>query len=123
MPWNWTLHCASLFGFALTLLMHSYLMFAATVIIFGAGFFELRLPDLPENRWRRFVLSAVEWEKDWIAYPWTFRKWMRLLFVLLIGFVTVWALWTREPAALGMLMGGAYLVWVARDNKSGGVDL
>lgn len=121
-PWNWTLHCVALFGFMLTLLFHSYLMLAVTLILFGAGFFDLGLPDSPDNRWLVFVRRRVEWEKDWIAYPWSFRKVSRFFFVLLLGCVLIWALWTGEPAALALFVGFAFLIKVLAENKAGGID-
>lgn len=122
MVWNWTLHFAVLFGFALTLLLHSYLMLAATLIVFGAGFFELNMPQPPDNRWFRMVAEAIEWEKDWLAYPWNFDKWWRFLFVLLVACISIWALWMQEPLALGLLIGFAYLIKVVRENRDGGID-
>ena len=37
-------------------------------------------------------------------------------------FVTVWALWTRELATLGILAGFAYLAKVVRENKANDID-
>jgi len=121
-PWNWTLHLATLFCFALTLLFHSYLILAATTIFFGTGFFRLKLPEPPKNRWFTMVKRAVEWEKNWVAYPWTFRKWWRFLFTLLIVYVTIWALWTREPVTIALLIGFSYLLKVMTENKAKGID-
>lgn len=115
-PWNWTLHFAGLAGFTLTLLLHSYLMFAVSLIIFGAGFFQLNLPPLPENRWLRFVHSAVEWEKNWVAAPWNWHKTWRFGFVLLITYITIWALWTRDAVVLALLIGFGYLIKVVLEN-------
>lgn len=122
-PWNWTLHCASLLAFALTLLLHSYLLFATSLILLGAGFFDLKMPEPPKNRWFKFAEEGVEWEKDWVAYPWTFRKIWRFAFVVLVSLIVCWVLVTRELSALGMLMGFAYLIKVVRDNRESGIDL
>lgn len=121
-PWNWTLHFAALVGFALTLLLHSYLMLAASLILFGAGLFDLGMPDLPDNRWGRFVHDAVEWEKNWAVMPWTFRKTWRFAFVVVVALICTWALWVREPSALGLLIGFAYLVKIYRENRESGID-
>lgn len=121
-PWNWTLHFASLFGFALTLFLHSYLLLATSLILFGAGLFNLDMPDMPDTRWRRFVRQAVEWEKNWIAYPWTFYKTWRFVFAVAVAAFLIWALWVREPSALALLLGFACLARVVRENKDAGID-
>jgi hypothetical protein len=109
-PWNWTFHFVSLGAFALTLLFHSYLMFAATTILFGAGFFDLQLPPMRDNRWHHFAHAGIEWEKNWIASPWNWSKVWRFLFVLTIACVTIWALWTQDAAVLALLTGYAVLM-------------
>ncbi|QGY42007.1 hypothetical protein GM415_07405 [Pseudodesulfovibrio cashew] len=122
LPWNWTLHTAALAGFALTLLAHSPLLFAASLIVAGAGFFEPDLPTPPDNRWFRLAARAVEWEKNWAAAPWNRHKVLRFAFVLLVALVAAWALWTRDPVVLALLAAFAYLVYVVRDNMAGGID-
>lgn len=121
-PWNWTLHFAALVGFLLTLVLHSYLMFAATVIVFGAGFFDLHMPLMQEGRWQRFMHDGVEWEKNWIAAPWNWRKTWRLLVVLGMIYTTIWAFWTREPVAISLIIAFIYLAKVVRENIEGGID-
>lgn len=121
-PWNWTLHFAALFGFGLTLLLHSYLVFAVTMIVFGTGFFELGLPKAPDNRWFGFVTRGVEWEKNWVAAPWGWYKIRRFIYVLLIGLLTIWALWTRDAAVLALLIGFAFLIRIMRENMDVGID-
>jgi hypothetical protein len=121
-PWNWSLHFAALVLFGLTLFSHSYLMLAASLILLGVGFFELRLDGPPENRWFRFVSRGVEWEKNWSAAPWNRVKWSRLVFTVLVAGVAVWALWVRELAALMLLAGFAVLAWVVRQNRENGID-
>lgn len=122
MPWNWTLHAAAIFGFGLTLLLHSPLMLSASLILLGTGFFDIKMPEMPDGRWRRLVLSAVEWEKNWVAAPWNRYKWWRFLFVLAVSLMIIWALWTRDLAAIGLLVGFGYLIRVMRENIEGGVD-
>lgn len=122
LPWNWTAHFAALGVFAFTLLLHSYILLAVTLACFGAGFFELGLPDMKEGRWKRFVTRMVEWEKNWIAAPWNRGKWWRFLFVLMVAAVTVWALWTGNPPLLALLVAFAYLARVVKENKEAGVD-
>lgn len=121
-PWNWTLHLAGLCGLGLTLLLHSPLLLAASLIMFGAGFFQWPEPPGLDSRWFRFTRQAVEWEKNWIAYPWSVHKWAWFLLTLFTVFVTVWALWTRELATLGILAGFAYLAKVVRENKANDID-
>ncbi len=123
MPWNWTLHCAALVAFALTMLFHSYLILATSMIFFGAGFYDLNMPTPPDNRWFQFVHKGVEWEKDWVAYPWSFSKTWRFAFTVVVATIISWALWTREPGTIGLLIGFAYLIKVVRENKKGGIDL
>jgi len=122
-PWNWSFQFAAVWVFGLTLLFHSYLLLAVTLIFFGAGFFHLDLPPVPGNRWISFVKKGVEWEKNWIAAPWNLIKWKRFLFVVVVSGVLVWALWTREYAALGLILGFACLVKVMVDNKAAGIDV
>ena len=121
-PWGFTVHLAGLAGLGLTLLLHSALMLAASIVLLGVGFF--RWPDPPhaDNRWFKFVHRAVEWEKDWIAYPWTWRKWMWFLLFLGCALFTIWALWVQDPASLGLIAGFAYLAKVVRENREGGID-
>jgi len=121
-PWNWTLHFCGLAGFALSLMLHSYLLFAASLIIFGAGFFELGLPPVKENRWLRFVHEAVEWEKNWIAAPWNWQKIWRFGVFLMFAVLFIWACWEQEPVAIALFSGFAYLAKVVRENKEGGID-
>lgn len=122
-PWNWTLHCIGLLGLAVTMLLHSYLMLATSLILLGAGFFDFDLPEPRRNRWFAWVREAVEWEKDWVAYPWTFRKTWRFFFAILVAGITIWALWTREASVIGLLIGFAYLTRVVRENRDSGIDL
>ncbi|MCJ2165860.1 MULTISPECIES: hypothetical protein [unclassified Pseudodesulfovibrio] len=122
-PWNWSLHCASMVLFCLTLLAHSYLLLASSMILFGTGFFSLNLGDPPQNRWFGFVAACVEWEKNWVAAPWNWVKWSRLLFVVCLAGAIAWVLWTRELAGIGLLVGFAALVRVVKENKDNGVDL
>lgn len=121
-PWNWTFHFTALLCFALSLLTHSYLLFAACVILFGTGFFELSLSYFPRHRWWDFVYSGTEWEKNWIAAPWNARKWLRTAFVLLIVFWLIWSLWTREIISISLLIGFAVLLKISHDNKASGID-
>ncbi|XXJ21286.1 hypothetical protein ACR42D_17460 [Desulfovibrio caledoniensis] len=121
-PWNWSLHCAALVLFCLTLLAHSYLMLAASLILLGAGFFELKLDEPPGNRWFKFARRGVEWEKDWSAAPWNRVKRVRLVFALLAAGFAVWALWVRELAGLMLVAGFAVLAWVVRQNRENGID-
>lgn len=121
-PWNWTLHFAGLVGMALTLLLHSYLMFAVALITAGAGFFDLKLPPMTESRWKHFVNDGVEWEKNWIAAPWNWRKIWRFGFFLLVAAFSIWALWAQEPVAVSLILAFTYLLKVVRENKKGGVD-
>ncbi|WFS62220.1 hypothetical protein LF599_16395 [Pseudodesulfovibrio thermohalotolerans] len=121
-PWNWCLHVAALVLFCLALLAHGYLLLAVSLILLGAGFFELKLPDLPDNRWFRLARRGVEWEKNWSAAPWNRVKWTRLLFFFALAGLTVWALWVRELATLMLLIGFAVLVRVMRENRKSGID-
>ena len=66
-PWNWSFQFVALWLFGLTLLLHSYLLLAATFIMLGTGFFQLHLSQNLENRWFSFVERGIEWEKNWIA--------------------------------------------------------
>ncbi|MEZ7196143.1 hypothetical protein [Pseudodesulfovibrio karagichevae] len=121
-PWNWSLHLAALVLFGLALFTHGYLLLAASLILLGAGFFELGLDGPPDNRWFRFVRGGVEWEKNWSAAPWNRVKWSRLAIVVLVGGLSVWALWTQELAAVMLLAGFAVLAWVVRQNRENGID-
>ncbi|WP_285906659.1 hypothetical protein [Pseudodesulfovibrio pelocollis] len=121
-PWNFTVQLAALACFALALLLHSFLLFAAGLILLGFGFFELDLPEMPQGRWRRLVHAAVEWEKNWSVLPWTFRKVARLCFVLLLTGLLIWALWTRDLAVLALFVAFAYLARVVAENRAGGID-
>lgn len=120
--WNWTAHFAALCFLGLTLLLHSYLLLAVTMALFGAGFFEMGLPPMKQCRWRRYVLRMVEWEKNWIAAPWNRVKWLRFLFVAAVAAVTVWALWTQSPPVLAVLAGFGYLARVVKENREAGID-
>lgn len=120
--WNWTAHFAALCFLSLALLLHSYLLFAVSTALFGAGFFEMGLPEMADCRWRRYVARMVEWEKNWVAAPWNWPKWWRLLFVLALASVTVWALWTQNPPVLAMLAAFAYLARVVKENREAGID-
>ncbi|MGL1863298.1 MAG: hypothetical protein OCC46_12305 [Pseudodesulfovibrio sp.] len=122
-PWNWTLQCAALVGLGATMLTQSYLMLAFTLILFGVGFFALNMPEMQDNPWLRFVKRMVEWEKNWIAYPWTFHKCWRLAVTVLVACVVIWAFWTREAAVIGLLIGFVYLIKVVRSNKENEIDL
>ncbi len=121
-PWNWSLQFAALWLSGLTLLFHSYLLLATALIFSGTGFFRLSLPDPPENRWFAYVDRCVEWEKNWLAAPWNFYKWGRFLFVLALGSALIWSLWTRELAALGLVMGFVCLMRVRGANRTDGID-
>lgn len=120
--WNWTAHFAALCLFAFTLLFHSYVLLAVTLALFGAGFYELGLPEMKDGRWRQFVLRMIEWEKNWIAAPWIWGKWWRFLFICSVVLVVVWALWTGNPPVIMVLISFAYLSHVVRENKKRGVD-
>ena len=122
LPWNWSLHLAAQVLFGLTLLAHSYLLLAATLILFGTGLLELDLPEPPDHWWFRFVHRGVEWEKNWAAAPWNRVKWTRLLLTVLLCGVAVWALWVRELATLMLLAGFAALVRVMLQNRESGID-
>lgn len=121
-PWNWSLHFAALVLFGCALFGHSYLALAAGVVLFGAGFFELRLGEPPEGWWFERVRRFVEWEKNWSAAPWNRVKWRRLLLAALLGGVLVWALWVRELATLMLMVCFAALLWAQRENRKGGID-
>lgn len=120
-PWNWTFQFASLWLFGLALLFHSYLTLAASFILLGTGFFHIHVP-VPDNRWFAFVVRSVEWEKNWIGAPWNWYKLWRLIASLLIGGITVWALWTRALAALMLIIALAYLWQVMIENKDAGIE-
>lgn len=121
-PWNFTVQSVAVLCFGLTLLLHSFLLFATSLILFGAGFLDLALPDMPRGRWRAFVHAFVEWERNWSALPWSFGKCARLGFVLLFGCLLVWALWTRDLAVLALFAGFGYLARVVGENREGGID-
>lgn len=122
LPWNWTLHFAGLAGLALTLLLHSYLMFAATLIVMGAGFFELNLPPMKNGPWHRFVVAGVDWERNWLAAPWNWRKTWRFAVFLLVAAIIIVSLWAQEPVAVALIIAFAYLAKVVRENIEGGID-
>jgi len=121
-PWNWTVHFIGLIGFSLSLMLHSYLMFATSFIVLGAGFFELGLPQMRQGRWQRFVHDSVEWEKNWVAAPWNWRKIWRFIFVLTMIFLSLWSLIAQEPVAISLLLAFIYLLTIVRKNKEGGID-
>lgn len=121
-PWNWTLHFAALWLLCPALLFHSALFLAAALILSGAGFFRLGLGAPPDNRWFRFVRRCLEWEKNWIAAPWNRHKTGRFVFALAAAVAVVWALWTREPAALALIIGFAVLARVVAENRKNGID-
>lgn len=116
-PWNLTLHLAGVGAFALALLLHSYLLLAMALILGGAGFVAYDVGEPPDNGWFRFTAGLVRWERDWASLPWTWRKISRVGLALLLAGVTVWALWVRELATIGLLIGAAALAWVVRDNR------
>lgn len=117
-PWNWSLHFAALVLFCLTLLGHSYLLLAASLILLGAGFFDLKLGDPPGNLWFGFVKRGVEREKNWASLPWNWAKWLWLLITLCLALAVIWVLWTRELAGLGLLAGFGALAWAAGQNRA-----
>lgn len=119
--WNWTMHFAAIITFCLTLLLHSFILLACSLILLGTGFFKLNLPALKDNRWTRFVDHAVEWEKDWYAAPWNYHKTWRFVMALLLIALAAWALWTRDAVVLALFVGFGFLVYVVRDNKAGGI--
>jgi glucan phosphoethanolaminetransferase (alkaline phosphatase superfamily) len=121
--WNWSFQFVAALVFGLVLLFHSYLLLAVSLVLFGVGFFQLNLPPFEKKWWISFVKKGVEWEKNWIAAPWNLIKWRRFLFVLVATCVLVWALWIREYAALGLILGFAYLVKVKAENKAAGIDV
>ncbi|WP_247648428.1 hypothetical protein [Pseudodesulfovibrio sp. zrk46] len=121
-PWNWTLHFIGVVGFAITLFAHSYLMFAASLIIFGAGFFDLKMPKPVKNSWFALVAGAVEWEKDWLSTPWNWYKIWRFGFVMTVLAITIWALVTRDGAVLCAIVGFAYLIKIMRENIDAGIE-
>ena len=121
LPWNWTAHfCAAVFGLA-SLYFHSGLVFSAGLVFAGIGFLDLSLP-MPDGRWRRFVLRALEFEDLWMLEPWGWRKFLLGLGMTVgLGFL-IWGLWARDLAALGLLAGVGVLIWCVRDNIAGGID-
>lgn len=121
-PWGWTVHLAGLAGLGLAMLLHSGLTLAAAIILLGSGFFHWPDPPNQDTRWFRFVHQAVEWEKDWVAYPWTWRKWMWFLFSLGCTLYICWALWVREAASLALLAGFVVLARVIHENRENGID-
>lgn len=122
MEWNWTAHFAALVCLALALLLHSGLLLAAALILLAAGTFDAGLPPMRAGRWQRFVRRGVEWEKNWAAASWDLGKSARFIIFMVGCVVSVWALWTRELATLGLLVGLGLLYWVMLDNLSGGID-
>lgn len=121
-PWNWTFQAAALAGLCLTLLFRSYLLLAVSLILFGAGFFPLRLDEPPDNRWFRFVHRFLQWEKNWVAAPWNWHKIWRLGFAASATILIISALWIREPAALGLIVGFVVLARFVAENKADGID-
>lgn len=121
-PWNWTFQAAGLCLLCPALFFHSFLFLAAALIFLGAGFFRLQLGPPPDNRWFRLVHNALEWEKNWLAAPWNRYKIIRFAFVIGTSIALTLALWTREAAALALLLGFAVLARVAVENKQNGID-
>ncbi|WP_319541697.1 hypothetical protein [uncultured Pseudodesulfovibrio sp.] len=122
LPWNWSLQFAALILFCLTLLFHSPLFLTATIILCATGFLSLNMDEPPDNRWFRFVKAGIEWEKDWIAAPWNWAKWTKFIFIFIITIVFLWALWTREAATLGLILGFAVLIRVVVENMKNGIE-
>ena len=106
----------------LALLFHSYLWTAVSLILIGVGFFELKLTEPVDSRWFRFVRSMVEWEKNWAAYPWTWRKSLRFAGFILLTLAVIWALWAQDVAVLLLIAALAGLAYVAFLNKTQGID-
>ncbi|BCS88597.1 hypothetical protein [Pseudodesulfovibrio sediminis] len=121
-PWNWTLQFAGIMLLGLTLAAHSYLLLAASMILFGAGFYELHMPEPSENLWFRFVSGGIQWEKNWVATPWTFGKIFKCCVTLALLAVTVWALVVREIGTIGLLIGFLALARVVVENRDSGVE-
>ncbi len=120
-PWNWSLHFAALLLLCLALLFHGYLLLAAAMILFGAGFFPLNLSTPKKNRWFAFVQRRIEAQKDWTAQPWTGPKVLRLTILCMVLLYAAWALWVREWASLGLLLGFAALYPLIAENRAGGI--
>jgi hypothetical protein len=121
-PWNFTVQAAAMGCFVLTLLLHSFLLLATSLIFFGAGFFELPLPEMGDGRWRRFVMAMIEWEKNWSSLPWTFRKWARFICVLILACVLLWALWAVDILVLCLFAAFGYLAHIVAENRDAGID-
>lgn len=122
MEWNWSVHFAAMVNFGLALLLHSWLLTATTLILLAAGCFDFGLGPLPEGRWQRLVHRGLEWERNWSVAEWDFGKSARFAIFLVALVTSVWALWTRDLAMLGLLFGFGFLYWVMLDNLSGGID-
>jgi len=121
-PWNWTIQFAGVSLLCLTLLAHSYLLLAASLILLGTGFLDLNMDDPPDNRWFKFVTAGVEWEKNWVALPWNFAKIFKFTLVMIILGALIWVLVVRELAAIGLFIGFVYLARVVIENKESGVE-
>ncbi|NDV19628.1 hypothetical protein GO013_09375 [Pseudodesulfovibrio sp. JC047] len=120
-PWNWSLHFTALISCCLAVLFHSPFFLTATIILGAVGFLELRMKTTPNTRWFRFVHAGIEWEKDWFATPWNTGKWTRFLLVFCIAIFFLWALWSRELAALALIIGFGALIRVMVENYKNGI--
>lgn len=121
-PWNMTLQLAGCALLAFALLLHGALVASMGLVLVAAGFMNLRLAPMRPGRWRTFLDRVLAAEVGWLNSPMGWRKLLRSIIALVIGAVTVWALWTRDVAMLGMLVCLWALYLAYRYNRTTGID-
>ncbi len=124
-PWNWGLHVLGLAVLAFGLWNHSFaLLFISAAALVG-GFFRIPLPPMKDaglsgfEGWTKGIRQA---EKTWLEKPLSWKKGKQATTIVLALVLTVWALWSHELAALGLMAGFAVLAAVLIENKKKGID-
>lgn len=115
------MHVAAAFLFLAAMLFHSHTFFVLSVVLAGAGFLNLHLPEIKEGRMQRIIRAGIAAEKRLGAMAPGWRK-RGLGGGVMFGFILIAiALWTRALLLIAALIGVGVLVWVAYDNRRYGI--
>ncbi|WP_243544254.1 hypothetical protein [Pseudodesulfovibrio tunisiensis] len=121
-PWNWTAQFCGIITFSLGLFLHSYVLSALALALIAAGFLRMELPPMSDSRWHRFVLRCINHEKNWLAFPMSFRKGLDIFLVAVLVPLFIHALWTRDLAILAAYLAAAVLLHIRKENRDAGID-
>lgn len=124
-PWNWSLHVSGLAILAVGLWNHSPALLFLSAAALAGGFFKIPLPPMKNcglSGFEDWTAGIIKSEKNWLESPMSWKKGRQATIIAIAIVLSVWALWSREMAALALLAGFAVLATVLMENKKKGID-